>query len=627
MAMQQLSGIDASFLYMETPETPMHVAGLTLYEPPKDMKGTFHEHFKTFFAGRVHLIPIFRKKLAKSVFEIDHPGWVDAGDPDLDWHIQGVRLPRPGAFRQLEEMVGDLHSVRLDRTRPLWRFTVIEGLEDGRVALYSKVHHAAIDGGAGMVITKALYDVTPTPREVAPPEAVLPSRKPTTPERAVMGLHDMAASLMRQQMKMIEAGPKIAGQIADLLAPAIKGGLTAPQILAPKTPFNVTIGKERSYAARSVPLAGAKAIAKATGTKLNDVVMAVCAGALRSYLDAKQRLPDGALVAFVPISLRESGNTDLNNQVFGMNCPLATNYGDPLKRLTRINRDSRSSKSLASGAKPLAPTDYTVLGAPMLLPGLMQLMGATRLADVAPQVVNCVISNNAGPPIPLYCAGAKVTALYPVSIPVHGVGLNFTVQSYLDALDFGVTADRASVPDVDRVGDLLVEAFEELGAAVLAKMETVVAAAGGEAGEVKAEPAPPPKPAAAPAGDETSKPTAKPAAKTPAKPAAKSPAKTAAAKAAASKTAASKTAPKKRAAAKPAAKSKTRTGGTAPAKTATKATAAPRATTKAAKAPAARTATTSTATSTAKAPAKSAAKSGTPKPRARRKPAAKSDDA
>ena len=482
MAYKQLSGVDASFLYLETPETPMHVAGLTLYELPEGFKGSFHDHFKKFFAGRVHLIPIFQKKLAKTVFEIDHPGWVDA-EPDLDYHIQPAKVPAPGTFKQLEDLIGDLHSERLDRTKPLWQFVVIEGLEDGRVALYSKVHHAAIDGGAGMVITQALYDLGPVPRQVPPPEPKEASRKPSTPERAILGLHDMATNLVRQQLKFMEALPKAAGQMADLIAPAISGGLSLPQILAPKTPFNGSIGAARSYSARSVSLSTAKAICKATGVKINDVVMATCSGALRAYLDGKHQLPDAALIAFVPISMREAGNTDLNNQVFGMNTPLATNYGDPVKRLTKIHAESRSTKTMAGSVKDLSPSDYTVLGAPMLLPGLMQLVGQSRIADIAPNPVNVVISNNAGPPFPLYCAGAKVSALYPVSIPTHGVGVNFTVQSYMGNLDFGVTCDRASVPDVDLLGDLLVSAFDELARAVLPD----------------APPAPEPEPKAAPA--------------------------------------------------------------------------------------------------------------------------------
>jgi WS/DGAT/MGAT family acyltransferase len=476
--MKQLSGIDATFLYMETPETPMHVAGLTLYDQPKTMAGSFYEHFRTFFSSRVHLIPIFSKKLARSVLNLDHPGWVDVGEIDLDYHIRHARLPKPGTFAQLEAMVGDLHSVPLDRSRPLWQFTVIDGLADGRLALYSKVHHAAVDGGAGMVITKALYDVTETPRDVGPvPAPKSKASKPSVEARALVGLNDLMANMIRQQITVMTAGAKLLGSLAGALVPGaskgedkVAGAPVLPTLMPPKTPFNVTITGQRSYAARSVSLDDAKFVARATGTKINDVVMAICSGALRTYLLAKKKLPKTPLIAFVPISLREAGNTDINNQVFGMNCPLATEIADPLERLLSIQKTSSTSKSMAGATKDAAPKDFTLIGAPMLLPGLMQLLGKSGLADVVPMGVNVVISNTQGPPFPLYCAGAKVSALYPVSIPTHGIALNLTVQSYLSALDFGLTADRKAVPDVADLADGLKPALDELVAAVRAKM-------------------------------------------------------------------------------------------------------------------------------------------------------------
>ncbi len=480
MAKTQLSGMDATFLYFESDQTPMHVAGLTLFEPPKDMKTSFHEHYAKFFASRVHLIPIFGKKLARTVLELDHPGWVDAGDIDFDYHIKGVTLPSPGSMNQVEELVADLHSKPLDRKKPLWQFTVIEGIENNQVALYSKVHHAAVDGGAGMVITNALYDLTEVPREVEPPKPnTQTERVPTIAERSILGLHDLTANVIRQQLKVMEAVPQLMGQgvelvekIAGLSAPDGSSDGTPTQLLAPRTPFNVTLGRKRTYAARTVALSDAKMIAKATGAKINDIVMATCSGALRSYLLQKKKLPDAPLVAFVPVSLREAGNTDINNQVFGMNCPLATHIEDPLKRLERIVKDSGGLKSAVGSVKKMAPTDFTLLGAPLLLPGLMKLYGRTKLAEVIPQVVNVAISNTAGPPFPLYAAGAKVTALYPVSIATHGVGLNFTVQSYMDGLDFGLTAGEKAVPDLDIMGDMLVDAFEELKSAALALGDT-----------------------------------------------------------------------------------------------------------------------------------------------------------
>ena len=472
--MKQLSGIDATFLYLETDQTPMHVAGLTLYDLPKGFRGSFHKHFTEFFKGRVHLIPIFGMKLAKAAFELDHPGWVDAGALDFDYHIQSATLPKPGTRKQLEDKVAELHSERLDRSRPLWQFTIIEGLENRQAALYSKVHHAAVDGGAGMVITQALYDLSETPREVKPAEQKPEVRIPTTPERAILTVNDIMSNLVRQQLTLMENLPKMMSQLSDMIAPVLTGKVGLPQVFAPKTPFNTTVEARRSYAARSISLIDAKMIAKARGAKLNDVVMAITAGAVRKYLMEKQQLPDAALVAFVPISMREVGNTDINNQVFGMNVPLATNYGDPLKRLEKIKQESGASKTMAATVKDGALSDFTIIGAPTLLPGLMQLYGSTRLADMIPQVVNMCISNNAGPPFPLYCAGAKVTALYPVSIATHGVALNVTVQSYLDHLDFGLTCDYKAVPDVDHLAGLLIDSFEELKAAV----EKSAAAAG-----------------------------------------------------------------------------------------------------------------------------------------------------
>lgn len=475
--MKQLGGIDASFLYMETPETPMHVAGLTLFQPPADFSGSFFEHFKQFFLSRMHLAPIFEKKLARTVLELDHPGWVDAGELDFDYHIRKATLPAPGSFAKLEAMVGELHSTPLDRTRPLWQFTIIDGLDDGNVAIYSKVHHAAVDGGAGMAIAAALYDISPKPRPVKPPAPRPPApRKPTVEERALIGINDFVQNIVRQQLKVAEAIPHALNTLTDMLLPRpaadgkrTAGGLPAlPDIagmVAPKTPFNVTITSQRSYAARSISLADAKFVARATGTKINDVVMAVCAGALRPYLKAHKALPRKPLIAFVPISLREAGNADSNNQVFGMNCRIATQIADPVGRLMAIRASSGESKALAGSVKDIAPKDYSLIGAPLLLPGLMQLYGRAGIADMLPSAVNLTISNTMGPPFPLYCAGAKILALYPVSIPVHGVALNMTVQSYQDKLDFGLTADRRAVPDIDRLADLLAPALAELKAA------------------------------------------------------------------------------------------------------------------------------------------------------------------
>jgi diacylglycerol O-acyltransferase len=483
MDQQQLSGIDASFLYLETPETPMHVAGLTYFQLPEGFEGNFYRHFRRFFESRLHTIPIFSKRLAPSLYDLDHPGWVDADDLDLDYHLRETALPAPGTEAQLEEVIGRLHANTLDRSRPLWQFYVITGLENGQGVLYSKVHHAAIDGGAGMAINKALYDVTAVPREVAPPppRPAAPKPAPSSPTAVdpVKGIADIMGNMMRQQLKMWEAAPAIVNAMTDAFLakpgqmPKALGTLQSlvtqlPTLDAPKTPFNATITRERSYAARTISLGDAKAIAKAGGAKLNDVVMAVCSGALRRYLQEKGQLPDKPLIAGVPISLREPGDTRQNNQVSGMLCQIATDIADPAERLAAIVRSSSQAKQLAGTFRDAVPQDFAFVGAPILLQLVMLVYGRSGLADRLPMPMNVTISNVPGPPMPLYCAGAKVTALHPVSIAAHGAALNITVQSYMDALNFGLTADRRAVPDVGRLGDYLVEATDELKKAVVA---------------------------------------------------------------------------------------------------------------------------------------------------------------
>lgn len=460
----------------------MHVAGLTYFQLPEGFEGSFYQHFRRFFEGRLHTIPIFAKRLAPSLYDLDHPGWVDADDLDLDYHLRETTLPAPGTEAQLEEVIGRLHANTLDRSRPLWQFYVISGLENGQGVLYSKVHHAAIDGGAGMAINKALYDVTPTPREVAPPPprpaATKPAPSSPTAVDPLKGITDIMSNMMRQQVRLWQAAPDIVNAVTNTFlakpgeTPKALSTLQSlvsqlPTLNAPKTPFNATITRERSYAARTISLGDAKAIGKASGAKLNDVVMAICAGALRRYLQEKGQLPDKPLIAGVPISLREPGDTRQNNQVSGMLCQIATDIADPAERLRAIVKSSSESKQIAGTFRDAVPQDFAFVGAPILLQLVMLVYGRSGLADRLPMPMNVTISNVPGPPMPLYCAGAKVTALHPVSIPAHGAALNITVQSYMDALNFGLTADRRAVPDVALLGDYLVDAAKELGKSVI----------------------------------------------------------------------------------------------------------------------------------------------------------------
>ena len=258
--MKKLGGIDASFLYMETPETPMHVAGLTFIELPAGYSGSFYKDYKAHIGRRMHLVPIFSQKLVPVPFEIDHPVWVDDEEVDLDYHVRHLDLPAPGTREQLEELVGRLHSNFLDRSRPLWEFYVIEGLQNGQVAIYTKMHHAAVDGGAGMALNSAMYDLTAEPRQVeAPPAKLRTASKQLDPAQL---LGTAYTNFLNQQIKAIQAIPDVWKTIASFATPAPGAPLLPtprqPLLLAPKTRLNGTITSQRAYAARSVPLAEAK---------------------------------------------------------------------------------------------------------------------------------------------------------------------------------------------------------------------------------------------------------------------------------------------------------------------------------------------------------------------------------
>jgi WS/DGAT/MGAT family acyltransferase len=467
--MQHLSTIDASFLHFETPETPMHVASVELLELPKGYAGDFYEDAKTYLSARLHLIAAFRRKLVLMPFDLANPVWVDDEDLDLEHHIRHVILPRPGSFARLEQLVGRLHSPLMDRSRPLWEVYIIEGLKSGQVALYTKMHHAGIDGQAGVELARVLFDPSADPAPVKAPRA-------RSGRRRSLGVAELAGAALRnagrQYLSLVKALPQTARSLADMFAPRANDGkrhfgLPGGVQLAPKTPFNVSISNQRAFAARSVPLAEVKQIGKGSGTSVNDVVLATCAGALKRYLadyDLKPQLP---LNAAVPVSLRAAGNTDANNQVSMMLVNLATDIADPLERLMAINASSAQGKTQMNKVRAL-PTDFPSFGAPWLLSGLAALAGRARLAERLPPLMNVVISNVPGPQVPLYFAGAKLLTYYPVSIPAHGSALNVTVQSYNGALDIGLTACRRAVPDITDLADYIVDEHRQLLARVSA---------------------------------------------------------------------------------------------------------------------------------------------------------------
>jgi len=493
--MNHLSGMDASFLHLETPEMPMHVGSLQIADLPEGYAGDYYEDVKAWMAARMHLASVFQRKLALMPFDLANPVWVDDEDVDLDYHVRHVILPRPGTLEQLEKYVARLHSSLLDRSRPLWEVYVIEGLNTGQVAIYNKVHHAAVDGQAGVAIAKALLSPSAVPAPIKPPRP-----RPRT-NQYQLGVAELAGAALSnavtQTIKLFKSLPAVGRALRSVVYPVSetdgKRHLSLPTglQLAPRTPLNVAITNQRSFAARSLSLAEVKAVAKRTGTSLNDVVLAVCAGALKRYLADYDCVPDKPLVAGVPVSLREAGNTDPNNQVSMMLVSLATTVDDPIERLAAINASANVGKKLQLNVKGAMPTDFPSLGVPWLMTGLVSLYGRSRLANRLPPVANVAISNVPGPQFPLYFAGAKLAHFFPVSIPGHGIALNITVQSYNGLLEVGLTACRRALPDVADLGNYIVDEHKKLLALIAAQEPAALPAA------AVAEPAKAPKAAVA----------------------------------------------------------------------------------------------------------------------------------
>jgi len=476
--MKHLSIVDGAFLHMESAEMPMHVGSLNLFEPPAGYSGEgFYEKVKEHVAKRMHLAAVFTRKLALMPFDLANPVWIHDDDIDLDYHVRYMVLPKPGTMAQMEALAARLHSMLLDRSRPLWEFYIIEGLADGRIGFYGKVHHAAVDGQAGVAMATSMFDLTPEPRAVKPPREA----RANTYQLGVAEL--LAAALTNQIQQLVQSVkllPKVAGTAYGAAKEAIatrrnesdddRAARKAEKPptrfkLAPATPFNHSITNQRAFAAVSLPLPEVKAIGKAVGASINDVVLWLCSTALRSYLKEGRELPDKSLVAGVPISLRQEGDTTANNQVAGTLIDLGTEIADPAARLKAIKRGTAAMKKEMGTFRGVIPTDFPSLGSPWLISGLASLYGRSRIADWL-RLTNVTISNVPGSRVPVYLCGARMTDYYPLSIVVHGIALNITVQSHVDQLCFGLIACRRAVPDVHELGNHLQRAMASLRALV-----------------------------------------------------------------------------------------------------------------------------------------------------------------
>ena len=456
--MKRLSLLDALFLYMETPQTPMHVASVTIFKPASpqdDLFARFREHV----AARLDLLPSYRRRLEPTPLGIDHPAWVIEDKLDLDYHIRHEALPKPGGMQELRALVAQLHAVPLDRSRPLWEYHFIEGLEDGGFAVYIKVHHSTMDGVAGMATLGVTYDFAPGAEHETLPERIVPPD--VEPSDFIELTSTAVGDFIRQGWRAVKALPGVTRALTKV---APNFGRDARFLFGyvkdmPRTPFNKAISGHRVYATSSLPLHEVRALGKSRGATINDVVLALCAGALRRYLAEHAALPEKPLTAGVPASLRPLGNAQLNNQVVFTLSRLPTDVAEPLPRLAAAKAAGQESKNLFADMRDLVTTDISILGAPLVVMGLTRLWAGARAANYLWPFFNTVISNVPGPRQTMYCVGAPATHYFPVSIPYHGCALNITVQSYLDQLDFGLIACSETVPDAQRIADFIVEDF------------------------------------------------------------------------------------------------------------------------------------------------------------------------
>jgi WS/DGAT/MGAT family acyltransferase len=454
--LKPLSGLDAGFLYLENAGTPMHIGSVMLVETPKtkaSQRYDFQAELIRHLQERLPRAAALRRVLVEAPLGLGHPMWLETEEIDLKKHVLKRTLPGKGGMGKLHALTGKLHASFLDRRRPMWQFVVVDNVEPGVVALYSKIHHALLDGQGGVALAQALLDVEPKPRKCGGPEpGAAAGGSAASASRVSTGDVSRTAvrSTVNQFAKLLRALPgtlKLAGEMGS--ADGLKA-FRDSVLVAPRTPFNQQISSQRSFATASVPMDLVKRVARGLGVSLNDVVMAMCGGALRDLLLQSGQLPRQSLVAAMPVSLREAGNTESSNQVSMVQCSLATNVADPLERLQAIRASTAQIKQRVSAFKGLIPTDFPGLAAPIWASGLSRLWAMGRIAERLPPLANVAISNVPGPPVPLYLAGAKLRHYYPVSIVTHGLALNITVQSYAGFLEFGITGcgDIVRKPDV-----------------------------------------------------------------------------------------------------------------------------------------------------------------------------------
>jgi diacylglycerol O-acyltransferase / wax synthase len=444
--MKRLAGTDALFLSLETPNWHQHVGGLTVIDP---QGGTItYEDIVANLADRIRYAPKFTWKLKTMPLGFDRPIWVDDPEFDVRWHVRRIAVPSPGGAKEIGEVAGSIMSTQLDRRRPLWELWHIEGLAGGMIAILMKYHHCLLDGVAGASLATALLDLEP---DATAPMVSLPSPEESHAGTAPSDLNLLAHSVLNEFRRPV--------QVAKYMTAMAGRGVTALNrirtdeenraiLRAPTTPFNATIGPRRNLAFASVAMEDVLALKTVHDVKVNDVLLAVTADALRRYLIMHDALPEAPLVTAVPVSTRSEGDASMDNQITNMFVSLATDIDDPIERLQAIKRSTQSAKAMTKAIGAREIQSLGEVASPLVLSTAIRAVYSTQLMSRAPVQINTLVSNVPGPPVPLYMCGGKVVAVFPSSVILEGMGLNVTIFSYMDRFDFGVQVDPDLVPDV-----------------------------------------------------------------------------------------------------------------------------------------------------------------------------------
>ena len=441
--MNRLSGLDASFLYFESSTQLLHVCGVVMVSPETMPETYSFETLKHGIERRISLMPEFLRTLHTVPLHLDHPIWVIDEDFDIDRHVHRLAVPSPGGQEELAEIVGHLAGIPLDRSRPLWEMWVIEGLANGQIAVFTKMHHATVDGVSGANLISNLCSLEPE-APPAPHKAPEHQRVPSDLELAARG----AVSVATRPWEFTKLLLPSAGILTGWLGRARKGKAMPAPFTAPRTSFNGTITGHRSAAFADFDLEDVKKIKAATGATVNDVVLGLVGGALRRYLEDRDELPSSSLVAMVPVSVHGKSKRTGSNKVSGMFTKLYTDIEDPFERIKAIAETNSDVKEHHGAIDADTLQDWAQFAAPRTFAMAVRVYSRLRLAERHPVVHNLVVSNVPGPPVPVYFMGARIEALYPLGPVFHGAGLNITVMSNNGRMNVGLLACRELVPSV-----------------------------------------------------------------------------------------------------------------------------------------------------------------------------------